>query len=148
MEFFLTGKQGERERFVSAFEEFCRRHGVPDAARFAADLALEEHLTNVLTYGFRDGESPWISIQLGVDDNTLKAEVADTGKAYNPLSAPAVDTTLPLEEKPIGGLGVYLMKQMMDDLSYARDGRKNVLRMRKEMAPQDSTAPQLRPCDS
>jgi anti-sigma regulatory factor (Ser/Thr protein kinase) len=137
VEFFLTGQQGERERFVDAFEDFCRKNRVTDAARHAADLALEEHLTNVLEYGFSDGEDRWISVELGVDQNTLLAKIADTGKAYNPLDAPAVDTTLPLEEKAIGGLGVYLMKQMMDELSYARDGRMNVLRMTKGMAPRD-----------
>jgi serine/threonine-protein kinase RsbW len=133
VEFFLTGQPGERERFVDAFEDFCRRNRVPDATRQAADLALEEHLTNVLAYGFTNGEDRWIWVELGVDQDTLLAKVADTGKAYNPLDAPPVDTTLPLEDKPIGGLGVHLMRQMMDEISYARDGRMNVLRMTKAM---------------
>jgi len=116
---------------VHAFEDFCRRNAVPDAARQAADLALEEHLTNVLTYGFRDGEERWISVRLQADKNALLAQIADTGKAYNPLTAPPVDTSIPLDEKPIGGLGVHLMRQMMDELTYVREGEVNVLRMSK-----------------
>ena len=104
---------------------------MPDPARYAADLALEEHLTNVLAYGFKDGEERWVSVELHVEKGALIASVADNGEAYNPLNAPPVDTSLPLEDKPIGGLGVYLMKQMMDELTYARAGGLNVLRMSK-----------------
>ncbi|HVK58411.1 MAG TPA: ATP-binding protein [Candidatus Kapabacteria bacterium] len=131
MEFFLTGEPGERGRFVEAFEEFCRRHHVPDAARQAADLALEEHLTNVLNYGFTLDEERWISVQLGVKNNALCVTVTDTGVPYDPLSAPSVDTSVPLEEKPIGGLGIYLMKKFMDQLTHEREGEKNVLTMVK-----------------
>ena len=131
MEFFLTGQPGERQRFVKAFEEFCRAHHVPDTTRHAADLALEEHLTNVLAYGFKNGGERWVSVELHVERGALVASVADNGDAYNPLNSPPVDTSVPLEDKPIGGLGVYLMKQVMDELTYARNGGMNVLRMSK-----------------
>jgi serine/threonine-protein kinase RsbW len=134
VEFFLTGEPGERRRFVEAFENFCRENHVPDATRQAADLALEEHLTNVLTYGFTADEKPWISVRLRVEYNALRVMVADTGIAYDPLSRPPVDTTIPLEEKPIGGLGIYLMRKSMDELSYVREGQMNVLRMGKDFA--------------
>ena len=132
MEFFLTGKPGERGRFVAAFENFCRWFEVPESARQAADLALEEHLTNVLNYGFSDGEERWVAVRLIVDNKALHAQVSDTGKAYDPLSEPLVDTSIPLEEKPIGGLGIYLMRQSMDELTYVREEGRNVLRMTKE----------------
>jgi anti-sigma regulatory factor (Ser/Thr protein kinase) len=131
VEFFLTGEPGERGRFVKAFEDFCRLHRVPDGARQAADLALEEHLTNVLNYGFTPGEERWISVRLGVKNNALRVTVTDTGAPYDPLSAPSVDTSVPLENKPIGGLGIYLMKQFMDELFHEREGEKNVLTMIK-----------------
>jgi anti-sigma regulatory factor (Ser/Thr protein kinase) len=131
VEFFLTGEPGERGRFVEAFEDFCRQYRVPDGARQAADLALEEHLTNVLNYGFTPGEERWISVRLGVKNNALRVTVTDTGAPYDPLSAPSVDTSVPLENKPIGGLGIYLMKQFMDELFHEREGEKNVLTMIK-----------------
>lgn len=131
MEYNLTGQAGERRKFLEAFEEFCRQNCVPDAARKAADLALEEHLTNVLNYGFKDGDQRLISVSLHVENDALYVKVTDTGKAYDPLWRPAVDTSLSLEEKPIGGLGVHLMRQFMDALSYMRDGQTNVLWMTK-----------------
>jgi serine/threonine-protein kinase RsbW len=59
--------------------------------------------------------------------------VEDEGKPFDPLSVPAVDTSIPLTKKPIGGLGIHLMRQFIDELSYARESGKNVLRMRKQL---------------
>jgi anti-sigma regulatory factor (Ser/Thr protein kinase) len=70
-------------------------------------------------------------VRLGVKNNALRVTVTDTGAPYDPLSAPAVDTSVPLENKPIGGLGIYLMKQFMDELFHEREGEKNVLTMIK-----------------
>ena len=60
-------------------------------------------------------------------------DVEDDGRPFDPLAVPPVDTSLPLEEKLIGGFGVHLMRQFMDELSYARESGKNVLRMRKRI---------------
>ena len=134
MQFTLTGEAPERRRFVEAFEEFARVHRIPAAARQAADLAIEEHLTNVLSHGYEPGVTPRIVIRMETDAHWLRVEVEDNGKPYDPLTTPPVDTSIPLEEKPIGGLGVHLMRQFMDELSYAREAGKNVLRMGKRIS--------------
>ena len=133
MQFTLTGQAPERRRFVEALEEFGRVHRIPAPARQAADLAIEEHLTNILSYGYEPGTTPHVVIRLETDDRWLRVVVEDNGKAHDPLSAPPVDTSVPLEEKPIGGLGVHLIRQFMDELSYARVAGKNVLRMGKRL---------------
>jgi len=96
-------------------------------------LAIEEHLTNILSYGYEPGTTPHVVIRLETDDRWLRVVVEDNGKAHDPLSTPPVDTSAPLEEKPIGGLGVHLIRQFMDELSYARVAGKNVLRMCKRL---------------
>lgn len=108
-------------------------HRIPAAARQAADLAIEEHLTNVLSHGYEPGVTPRIVIRMETDADWLRVDVEDNGKPYDPLTTPPVDTSIPLEEKPIGGLGVHLMRQCMDELSYAREAGKNVLRMGKRI---------------
>ena len=139
MNFTLTGQAGERNDFIEAFEEFCRQRQVPSSVRQAADVALEEHLTNVLNHGFDPGSKPQVVVRLELADNQLEVEVEDTGKSFNPLAAPPVDISLPLEEKPIGGLGVHLMREYMDDLAYARIDNRNVLRMIKRYPPSANT---------
>jgi serine/threonine-protein kinase RsbW len=127
----LSGQPGERDDVVRGLEEFCREQGVPGVVRNAADLVLEEHLTNVLGHGFEPGAPHRIVVGLKVERGFLCVDVEDDGKAFDPIMVPSVDTSVPLEDKPIGGLGVHLMREYMDSLSYVRESGKNVLRMKK-----------------
>ena len=133
MQIVLSGQPGERAGVVRGLEKFCREKGLPREVTNAADVALEEHLTNVLTHGYEPGAPHRIVVALKVEDGCLCVDVEDDGKAFDPLAAPPVDTSLPLADKPIGGLGVHLMRQFMDELCYSRDSGKNVLRMRKRI---------------
>jgi anti-sigma regulatory factor (Ser/Thr protein kinase) len=133
MQIVLNGEPAERASVVRGLEEFCRQHEIPRQVMNAADVALEEHLTNVLHYGYEAGAPHRVVVDLKLDNGSLCVDVADDGKSYDPLARPPVDTSLPLAEKPIGGLGVHLMRQFMDELSYAREAGKNVLRMRKRI---------------
>ena len=135
MQIVLSGQPGERASVVHGLEEFCREHGLSGAVQNAADLALEEHLTNVLTHGYEPGALHRIVVALKVEGDCLCVDVVDDGKPFDPLAASPVDTSLPLADKPIGGLGVHLMRQFMDELSHTRESGKNMLRMRKGIAP-------------
>ena len=69
-----------------------------------------------------------------LEDGELVAEVEDDGTPFNPLDVPAPDVTRPIEDRPIGGLGIHLTKKMVDGIDYSlRDG-KNVLRLRKKLS--------------
>lgn len=135
MQIVLNGQPAERASVVRGLEEFCREQQIPKQAMNAADVALEEHLTNVLNYGYDAGVPHRVVVDLQLEGGFFCIAVEDDGKPYDPLARPPVDTSLPLAEKPIGGLGVHLMRQFMDELSYAREGGKNVLRMRKRLQP-------------
>ncbi len=103
----------------------------------AADLALEEHLTNIINYGYTDTRPHRVSVRFALEEGFLVIEVEDNGKPFNPLDSPKVDTSLPLDQKPLGGLGVHLIRSVMDELQYRRDANKNVLRMRKRLVPSE-----------
>jgi anti-sigma regulatory factor (Ser/Thr protein kinase) len=135
VEVVLTNKPGDRQRLVTELEAFARQVQLPKAALQAADLALEEHLTNVINYGFEDKQIHEILVRLEIQGNALLVEVFDDGHPFNPLQRPEVDTSIPLDEKPIGGLGVHLMRKFMDELDYRREDGKNVFRMRKKLKP-------------
>ena len=133
VELILTNEPDDRKRLHSALEEFAAEHSISAKALRAADLALEEYLTNVFTHGFEQRGAHAAVIRMAVDAPWLKIEVEDEGKPFNPLEHPKVDTTKPLAEKEIGGLGIHLMRQFMDDLDYRRSGRTNLLTMRKRL---------------
>ena len=74
-----------------------------------------------------------IGIDMGCDDGLLKIVITDNGIPFNPLETREPDITLPLEERPIGGLGIFLVKQLMTDVRYDRSEGKNRLTMTKEI---------------
>lgn len=136
MQIVLSGQPGERADAVRGLEGFCRKHGLSRDVQNAADVAIEEHLTNVLNYGYESGSTHRIVVALKVEDGCLCVDLQDDGKPFDPLATPPVDTSLPLADKPVGGLGVHLMRQFMDELSHTRESGQNVLRMRKRIVPQ------------
>jgi anti-sigma regulatory factor (Ser/Thr protein kinase) len=133
LEIVLTNRPGEKPRLLKALEAFAAEHRLPAKVFQAADLALEEHVTNVLHYAYADTALHKICVRLSCDELALLVEVEDDGRAFNPLDQPRVDTSVPLEQRPVGGLGIHLMRQFMDTLDYRREGGRNILRMTKRL---------------
>ncbi len=100
--------------------------GVPPERVARLDLAIEEWATNVCRYAYRgeDG-SVWVAVQR--DGPTLVVELSDEGSPFDPTAAAEPDVSLPLSERSPGGLGLLLMRRMVDELSYRRDGHRNVV---------------------
>ena len=133
MEIVLTNRPEEKPRLLRALEAFAAEHRLPAKVLQAAALVLEEHVTNVLQYAYADTSLHEIRVRLSCDEGALHVEVEDDGRAFNPLEAPPVDTSIPMEERPIGGLGIHLMRRFMDGLDYRREGTRNILRMTKRL---------------
>lgn len=96
-------------------------------------LAVEEAVVNIISYAYPKEKKKEIDITVTYDTNRIKTVITDTGIAFDPTAKQAPDTSLPLEERPIGGLGTFLLKQLMTDVSYRRTGNKNVLTMIKDI---------------
>jgi anti-sigma regulatory factor (Ser/Thr protein kinase) len=107
---------------------FLEEVGAPGEAAFLADLVVEELVSNTIKYGYEDAGAPHCA-HVGVlyEDGLLTIEVRDAGRPFDPLEADAPDFSLPAEERPIGGLGIHLVRQMTDELRYERRGHENVV---------------------
>lgn len=132
MEIILKNPAAERQQVVSALQRFAHDHQIPAAAVHAADLALEEHLTNLLTHSFADKQKHEVKIRFNMGSEFI-IEVEDDGPPFNPLELPEVDTTVPLARRAIGGLGIHLMRHFTDALDYTSEGGRNILRMHKKL---------------
>jgi anti-sigma regulatory factor (Ser/Thr protein kinase) len=97
------------------------------------NLVLEEALSNVIFYAYEAGSSQEIHIEIEYVAPRLKITIKDTGKAFDPTQKEDPNLHLPVEERPIGGLGIFLMRKIMDEISYERLGKENILRMTKIM---------------
>ena len=111
-----------------AVGDFAESMSWPDEATFKVKLVLEEILMNVISYGGDSSHKPRITLHLSQQNDLLSMEISDDGMAYDPLTAPPPDLESDLDDRPIGGLGVHLVRELMDNVSYRyKDGRNHLL---------------------
>ena len=131
----LTNDLSELGAMAEAVEGLCERMGVDEGVVTAINLALEEIVTNVISYAYHDGGDHRILIDVTLMDGVFTARIEDDGVPYDPLARDPPELDVPLEERRIGGLGVHLVKNLMDDVTYVRQHDRNVLTMRKSTSP-------------
>lgn len=132
--FTLASRLDELPRLMAAVHEIGRGTRATAADLSALELALEEIVTNVITHGFRGepGHSIAISLEASTPDR-IRAVVMDDAGAFNPLDRPEADTQLPLEDRPVGGLGVHLVRKLMDLCLYERRDGRNHLTIERQL---------------
>ena len=134
LEIKVTNQLSAIERFNQAFTEFGRRHRLAPKILHDVNLAVEEILANIISYGYTDNrEEHEIKLGVSVQPGEVRVDVEDDGRPFNPLEAPEPDTTKPLEERTVGGLGIHLVRKLMDSLEYKRRDNKNFLTIKKKI---------------
>ena len=131
----LTNDLAEIPRLAEEVERFCEPLEPSMKDLLAIQLALEETVTNVINHGYK-GEAPGsrhFTVELNGENDAIRMVVKDNAAAYDPLSRPPVDTSLPIEERPIGGLGVHLVKNLMQRTRYEYVDGHNVLTMERTL---------------
>jgi anti-sigma regulatory factor (Ser/Thr protein kinase) len=113
--------------------EFIAQARLPAYFAFDFTLAVDELLTNIISYGYEDSRVQEIKVRLLLLADRLELEIEDGGRAFNPLTATEPDLRATLEERAVGGLGLYLVRQKMDHLAYRRAAGKNVLTLAKRL---------------
>ena len=137
-------EEAEPRRVVQMFEEFATEHGVPAPLAMKLELALDEVLTNVVSYAFpENADNPAIKVTMRVDGEWLKVRVQDNGPAFDPLhDAQEPDLTLDAEERPIGGLGIFLARSFVHTLTYERvDGCNRLTLAQPLETPPENASP-------
>lgn len=122
-------------RMSEIIDEFCASNRLSPDTGFALNLSLEEILTNIIKYGYYDNDEHIIYVRLNLYQGQVYIEVEDDGKPFNPLEVEPPEIHKPLDERPIGGLGIHLVKNHMDSLRYKRKEGRNLLIMRKKANP-------------
>jgi anti-sigma regulatory factor (Ser/Thr protein kinase) len=127
----LKNRFSELSRLKDALHTYCEFRELPSNIVFALMLSLDEVVTNVMSYGYDDHDEHYIDVTLRSGQGLIEISVEDDGKPFNPLEFKMPDLKCPIDERPIGGLGIYLVKTYMSELEYKRVGVKNSLTMRK-----------------
>ena len=94
-------------------------------------LAVEEAVTNCIEYAYPSDTVGNVTVTIEADDSRIRFIITDSGSEFDPTRVSKADTTLSVNERPIGGLGVFLVRNLMDSINYERTDGKNILRMEK-----------------
>ncbi len=130
----VPAEAAQLPRLTRSLQEFWAAAALPEAHAPTFELALEEVFMNVVMHGSLPGSVPQVELSVGLTDGAVTMTIEDDGAAFDPLSLPAPDVTSGVAERRIGGYGVFLVRQMMDTVSYRRVGTRNQLQMSKRIA--------------
>jgi len=118
-------------RVNSIFESFATQHDIGGKLRYHLLVSIEEILTNIIKYGFDEQGVHPIHITFRNDSGAIEMEFEDRGREFNPLEVGEPDLDTPIEDRQLGGLGIHLVKNMVDVAQYRRVGDRNILLLRK-----------------
>ena len=124
----LRTKLDQLERIYEAVDELGESEAWPSGMVYQVKLVLEELGVNIVTHGYANAPEHEFQVVLDSDPEALTIELQDEGPTFNPLTDSAEpDIESGLDDRPVGGLGIYLVRTMMDELSYRRENGKNIL---------------------
>lgn len=118
-------------RVNSIFESFATQHEIGGRLRYHLLVSIEEILTNIIKYGFDEQGVHPIHITFRLVLENVEMEFEDRGREFNPLEVDEPNLETAIEDRQLGGLGIHLVKKMVDVAEYRREGDRNILLLRK-----------------
>lgn len=134
LELQITSELDAIDEVNARFNAFAGLHRVPDAARRTFNIAFDDLLNNIVSYAYNGSPDLMIDVRIQVGPEFLEAALFDDGPMFDPFSMDAPDTEADLEDREIGGLGVHLVRSMMDEVGYRRVHDRNVVTIKKYLA--------------
>ena len=128
----LRNDRRELARIGESVERFGGQCQLTSDDTAQINLMLDELVSNVIKYGYDEAGEHQIDVTVGVDADRITISVEDDGKPFNLLEAPPPNFDLSIEQRPVGGLGVFLVRSIADAVDYRRDGNRNVVTLTKK----------------
>ncbi len=128
----LDAKLSEVAKAIEFVKNVCSSLDCPQGVVNEVLIACEEILVNIVSYAYKPGQTGKMELTAcGTHGKSLEICFSDDGVPFDPLAMPDPDTAKPIEEREIGGLGIFLVKNLMDEVSYKREDRRNIVRIVK-----------------
>lgn len=131
----LKSELTEIARLAGQVEAFGVRNHIPAVAIIHVNLALDELITNTISYGIVDRRSHRIRVTLRLDHGQMAVELLDNGRPFAPFGGDDPDLTASIEDRAIGGLGIYFVRRLMDHVDYQHSNGQNCVTLIKKIAP-------------
>lgn len=130
----IPARLSEVRELSAMVEAFGDANGLPDPKVFVINLALDELITNIVMHGLEDAGAVRIDLTLRVERDTLFLVMEDNGNPFDPTRDAEADVSSQLEERPVGGLGLHLVKSFADRIAYDFVDGKNRLTVEHDLA--------------
>jgi anti-sigma regulatory factor (Ser/Thr protein kinase) len=136
--FELKSSLSELDTLCQNLERFGKKIGLSKKSIFEINLALDELFTNIISYGYDDNDDHMIKITITPRNQEVGLCIEDDGVPFNPADFEPPDIAASVETCKIGGLGIHIIKKLIDEICYERCGSKNVLTLKKRLAAKKS----------
>jgi anti-sigma regulatory factor (Ser/Thr protein kinase) len=133
LELEIPAELAHLEEVAAFLHEGCARLGAPPGVAHAVELAADEAVTNVIRYAYPPGRQGTVRLRLWAAGGELVLAIRDQGRPFREEEAPPPDLESPLEDRPVGGLGIFLMHKMMDRVERRREEGENLLLLAKRL---------------
>ncbi len=140
LEISLVSDLREIAGVAARIDDFCSTHDLAAQVGYGANLAIDEILTNTISYGYDDDEPHRIELIVRLEEETLIVVIVDDGKAFDLSQAPEPDLEASLEDQVLGRLGLFLVHQVMDSVNYQRIRGCNVVTLTKNATDEGDVA--------
>jgi serine/threonine-protein kinase RsbW len=131
--FVIENQIGELSSLAEKIDELAEEWKLSPGLAINLNLVIEEAVSNIIFYAFKDKQKHDIEISVSLENSRLTIKITDDGIPFNPLVQQQPDINLPAEERPIGGLGIFLISQIMDEMKYERNKNNNILTLTKSI---------------
>ena len=131
--FKLKSELSELKTLFQHINSFGQVIGLSETLISEINICLDELFTNIVLYGFEDNQKHLILFDISVNGNALIFSITDDGISFNPLAKKNSELASDIDEAKIGGLGIHIVKKLMDEIWYERKQRKNILRLKKNI---------------
>ena len=135
--FSIVNNLREITRVGERIDGFCAARGLESRIGYAVNLAIDEVLVNTITYGYEDEDLHYIEITVCKTEDSIEVKITDDSREFDSSQAPEPDFADSLDGRPLGGLGLMLVHQVMDEVEYKRSKDRNILMFRKSFKDTD-----------
>ena len=129
----LANEISEISRLGDFIEDIGNEFSLAPDVIFNLNLVLEEAVVNIINYAYPKEEHEFIYLSAKMHEGSIVIVLTDTGKEFDPTMAPEADVTLSADDRQIGGLGIFLIRQIMNEVRYERIDGKNILTLEKKL---------------
>ncbi len=118
---------------TQAFSEFRKKCPIPEKVSNSVELVLDEVISNIISYAHEEQGRYFIDITISIEGEQVVIEICDDGKKFNPLEVQTPDTESELDKRPVGGLGLHIVRNVMDEVYYNYSNNRNCLLIKKKL---------------